>query len=227
MNEHLQEKLGYRFNDPARLDLALTHPSARYELNLPDDNQRLEYLGDAALGLAAAQYLFTQFTKLPEGQLTVLRSNLTSTNALADVARSLELGQALLLGRGEEQSGGRDKSNNLADVLEAVIGAIYLDGGISAVNDLFARLFAPRLDTAEAAVAGTANYKGLLQEWAQKDGIPCPTYQVISEEGPAHHRLFQIEVAIPDGRKAVGSGLSKRIAEQNAAQNLLTLIRGT
>lgn len=223
MNEQCQNIFGYQFNDRTLLDLALTHPSARYELNLPDDNQRLEYLGDAALGLAAANYLFHHFRDLPEGQLTMLRSNLTSTSTLAELARSIGLGAQLTLGRGEEQSGGRDKSNNLADALEAVIGAIYLDGTMSAVDDVFFRNFIPLLDVA-ASSASTINHKGVLQEWAQKGGYSCPTYAVIDEEGPAHQRFFRIEARLTDGRKAIGQGSSKRAAEQDAAMNLLALL---
>lgn len=223
MNETHQEIFGYRFHDSALLDLALTHPSARYERNLPDDNQRMEYLGDAVLGLASAKYLYYNFRDLPEGQLTMLRSNLTSTATLAEMARINGLGTLLALGRGEEQSGGRNKSNNLADALEAVIGAIYLDGTMTAVEEVFLRLFVPLLDTT-ATSASSANYKGILQEWAQKAGLPCPIYTVVEETGPAHQRMFAIEVQLTDGRKTTGHGSSKRFAEQEAAMKLLSQI---
>jgi len=223
MNDIQHDILGYRFQNQDLLQLALTHPSARYERNLPDDNQRLEYLGDAVLGLAAANYLYHHFRELPEGQLTMLRSNLTSTTTLAEMARNNGLGPLLALGRGEEQSGGREKSNNLADTLEAVIGAIYLDGTMAAVEDVFSRLFVPLLDGATTSPS-SANYKGILQEWAQKAGLPCPGYSVVEEAGPAHLRLFSIEVQLVDGRKATGQGSTKRAAEQEAAMKLLSQI---
>jgi ribonuclease III len=224
MSESLHDKLGYRFTNANLLRFALTHPSARHELNLADDNQRLEYLGDAALGLAAADYLFHHYPNLPEGQLTILRSNLTSTGTLAALARSIDLGGALTLGRGEEQSGGREKSNNLADALEAVIGALYLDGGMSPVADLFLHLFAPKLND-ELSGSASMNYKGALQEWAQKEGLPCPHYHVVRDEGPAHQRHFVIEVRLSDERKAIGEGSTKRVAEQAAAMILLNQLQ--
>lgn len=222
MYEDLMLRLGYTFRDPLLLTLALTHPSARNEHNLPDDNQRLEYLGDAALGLVTAAHLYLDHPDLGEGELTVRRSQVTSTTALANVARAIELGPALILGHGEEQSGGRDKPNNLADAVEAILGAAYLDGGLDAVRTIFEQTIAPRL--APATSGDTTNYKGLLQEWAQRRGHTCPTYRVAHVDGPAHQRLFTVVVSLDDGRTASGNGVSKRTAEQQAARELFDKI---
>ena len=219
MYDALMHRLGYTFRDPLLLTLALTHPSARNEHNLPDDNQRLEYLGDAALGLATAATLYRDHPGLGEGELTVRRSQVTSTTALATVARSIDLGPDLILGRGEEQSGGRDKPNNLADAVEAILGAAFLDGGLDAVCAIFDKTIAPHL--APEPSAESANYKGILQEWAQRHGHACPVYHVIHAEGPAHQRSFTVTVSLDNGLTASGCGASKRTAEQQAARELL------
>ncbi|HMO04339.1 MAG TPA: ribonuclease III [Kiritimatiellia bacterium] len=219
MYNDLMHRLGYTFHDPLLLTLALTHTSARYEHNLPDDNQRLEYLGDAALGLVTAAQLYLDHPHLDEGELTVRRSQVTSTTALATVARAIDLGPALILGRGEEQSGGRDKPNNLADAIEAILGAAYLDGGLDAVRAIFDITIAPHL--APDTATESTNYKGILQEWAQRHGHACPTYRVIQAEGPAHQRSFTVTASLDNGVNASGSGSSKRAAEQRAAKELL------
>lgn len=222
MYDDLMLRLGYTFRDPLLLTLALTHPSARNEHNLPDDNQRLEYLGDAALGLAIAATLYLDHADLGEGELTVRRSQVTSTPALATVARALGLGPALILGRGEEQSGGRDKPNNLADAIEAILGAAYLDGGLDAVRAIVEKSIAPHLDTGTSGDA--TNHKGILQEWAQQHGRGCPRYTITHAEGPAHQRLFTVTVSLDQGETATGTGASKRTAEQQAAREMLRKI---
>lgn len=224
MNQTFEEKLGYTFRDASLLRLALTHPTARYERDLSDDNQRLEYLGDAALGLAVAEHLYRHRPDLDEGRLTVLRSRLASTAALAGIARRIELGAHLDLGRGEELGGGRDKNRTLADALESVLGAAYLDGGIHAVAAIVERNFLHLLEEA-AAGNDSENHKGVLQEWAQKAGLPCPTYQLLSMSGPAHQPTFTIKVTINDELYAEAEGPSKRAAEQVAALLLLTKVR--
>ncbi len=227
MHEFIEDKLGYRFRNPGLLKQALTHPSARNELGLDDDNQRLEYLGDAALGLAVADQLYRDNPAISEGQLTILRSQLTSAAALAETARELGLGSVMILGRGEDQSGGRDKQNNLADTLEAVIGSAYLDGGLPAVQFIVAHIISPKAPSAESMEDSAGNYKGALQEWAQKNGRPCPTYQISSSTGPAHKKVFVIEAVIDETLRASAEGSSKRSAEQAAAQVLLSKIQAT
>jgi len=221
--EELETAIGYSFSDRSLLEQALTHPSLRNERQLAGDNQRMEYLGDAVLGLVSAEYLYQRHQNLPEGRLTVMRSAATSAPTLADIARAIDLGSFLRLGRGEESSGGRQKENNLADALEALIGAIYLDGGYDHVQMIFSRLFSSIMDSMEIADSSD-NPKGRLQEWAQKNGLPCPTYHVVKEEGPPHQRWFTIQVIIDDPRQAIGAGPTKRSAEADAARNLNAVV---
>jgi ribonuclease-3 len=223
MTEDLQQRLGYQFRDLALLRLAMTHPSAMNEQKLDDDNQRLEFLGDAALGLAAAEHGYLQHTGLPEGKLTSMRSAAANAAALAAIAREVNIGHHLILGVGEESSGGRDKDKNLADALEAVMGAAYLDGGMDAVRAIFKSLFTGRLDSYVSS-GGDDNPKGTLQEWAQQHGLPCPAYRVLNEEGPAHEKFFTIEAQIGEGERVTGTGKSKRSAESEAARRLLTFL---
>jgi len=220
MSHPLENRLGYSFRQNNLLEQALTHGSIRNERKMEQDNQRMEYLGDAALGLVCADYLYHHFPDLPEGRLTILRSSVTNTASLAEIARGIDLGASMSLGRGEEQSGGRDKSNNLADTMEAVIGAAYLDGGFAAVSAIFNILFAPRLDNLDDS-AGLSNPKGRLQEWAQQAGLPCPVYNVISDEGPSHQKSFIVTAVINEQLTAQGQGSTKRAAEAEAARNLI------
>lgn len=223
MLDTLQTSLDYTFRDTNFLHLALVHPSARNEWALPDDNQRLEYLGDAVLGLIAAEHGYRMNATLDEGQLTMMRSNISSTEALAAIARRTGLGRHLVLGKGEESSGGREKDNNLADTLEAVIGASYLDGGLEAARRIFARLFIPFMEDI-AAASTSDNPKGRLQEWTQARGLPPPRYEIQAEEGPPHQKTFVMEVRAGDELSAHGRGSNKRSAEADAARNLLARI---
>jgi ribonuclease III len=220
MMKELQEKINYHFIEIEILRRALTHPSARHESNLDEDNQRLEFLGDAVIGLLTAEFGYHRYKHMQEGQLTMLRSGAASTGALAGLARSLQLGAYLELGKGEENSGGRDRDNNLADALEALIGACYLDGGMAAARQVFAKIFQPMLERNSAHVLHR-NPKGELQERAQAQGWPNPEYTILSEEGPAHRPTFIVQVETADGRTATGSGNSKRAAEVEAANALL------
>jgi len=217
----LEAAIGYRFRNRAILEQALTHPSARSEQAAIDgDNQRLEFLGDAILGQLTAERLFDAFPASPEGELTAMRSHLTNGQALAATARELGFGAFLRMGKGEERSGGRSRPSNLADALEAVIGAAWQDGGRRAVERLFERVFAHRI----AALHGEtrqANPKGILQELSQKQWNHPPRYQVVAEEGPAHARHYVVAVYLPDGAAARGEGASKRAAEIAAAGELL------
>ena len=224
--DQLETTIQYAFNDRSLLELALTHPSWRHEHQLTDDNQRLEYLGDAVLGLVTAEYLYHRHPGAAEGKLTKWRSAATSTTALSTIARSVKLGAFFRLGRGEETSGGREKENNLADALEALIGAVYLDGGYQAAQQLFHVLFQPTLETMES-MDGSDNPKGHLQEWTQKNGIASPVYEVITEEGPPHQRWFTIKVQVPDQPSATGNGPTKKSAEADAARNMLAVLNIT
>ena len=213
--QSLEKRIGYRFKEKQLLKTALTHPSYRYEN--PDaetDNQRLEFLGDSVLGLLAADALMKEHSEAPEGELTQLKSALASGASLAPIAAQLELGASLRMGRGEQAAGGAERESNLEDVLEALIGAIWLDGGLKAARRFFDRHIFQTLETAEPAML---NPKGTLQEFAQKKGYGIPDYTVLEESGPDHDRLFKVEVTVSTfGYR--GEGRSRREAEKKAAE---------
>lgn len=218
----LEQRLGYVFNDPDRLVAALTHRSFSAEAGRPGEaeNQRLEFLGDAVLGVVAAEWLLDHCPGWPEGPLTKLRSRLTNAAALARVARRLELGDYLQLGKGEEQSGGRDKGAVLADALEALLGALWRDGGAAAIRPVFEHWFADELAAAVAAGADD-NPKGELQEWMQRKWKASPRYEVVTEQGPAHARQFKVAVYHGQELLGAGEGASKRAAEMISARHAL------
>ena len=211
----LEDRLGYRFTDLSLLELALTHRSWCAEHAGSTSNERLEFLGDAVLGMVVTQTLYERYRDLAEGDLAKTRAALVNAVTLADVGRSLDLGEVLRLGRGEDGSGGRNKPSLLADATEAVIGAVYLDGGIAAAEGLVGRLFGSRLD-AEARNPGHTDFKTRLQEVMAARGLGRPVYEVTSS-GPAHHTRFRAEVRAGDVA-GVGEGLSKKDAEQHAAE---------
>jgi len=220
----LEKKLGYRFRDKALLELALTHPSFRYETeNGGGDNQRLEFLGDAVLNCLAGSHLFCAFEDMNEGALTRLRSRLTSGRTLAQVARGLELGEWLEMGKGEVGSGGRKRSSNLADALEAVIGAAYLDGKLRAAQKVFCTVLVPLLDKLMDN-DWEHNPKGELQQYAQGKWKAGPEYQLIGKEGPQHAAVFSVRVVLPDGMQAHGEGTSRQQAEMQAAKAALQVL---
>ncbi len=206
--------LGHRFNDPALLELALTHRSWCAEHSGSSSNERLEFLGDAVLSLVVTRRLYERFGDWAEGDLAKARASLVNAATLAEVGRSVGLGEQLRLGRGEDASGGRGKPSILADAVEAVIGAVYLDGGIGAADDSIARLLGARLD-AVASSPGHADFKTRLQELAARLGLDPPCYHVTTS-GPAHHRQFRAEVRAGD-EAGVGAGSTKKDAEQQAA----------
>lgn len=217
----LEGYLGYQFYNKKLLATALTHPSYRYEkTDVKEDNQRLEFLGDAALGLIAASYLFTTFPHLPEGELTRLRSQLANKNMLGKIAAQIDLGQFIQLGQGEKRSGGSRRLSTLADTMEAIIGAAYLDNGMMAVQTIFHILFIPMFQSLYKE-GSEDNPKGTLQEIMQKDRKTSPTYQLISEEGPAHARKFIVEVAVEGQTLARGEGPNKKAAEREAAERAM------
>ena len=220
----LAERLGHRFADPALLERSLTHASvgdgaARPGRGPARDNERLEFLGDRVLGLLTAERLLEQFPDAAEGELAPRLNLLVSREACARVARRLELGPALRLAGGESKGGGRDKSSILAGACEAVIAALYIDGGLDAARGFFTRWWADEF-AALPAVGQTLEVKLALQQWAQKAGKPIPTYTVISREGPDHAPMFTVQVQVEGVAPAVGAGSSRQAAEKSAAQAL-------
>ena len=214
--EALEEKLGYRFTDRSLLENALTHSSYANENRARgmQSNERLEFLGDSVQGMVVADYLYRTHPDLPEGDLTRTRAALVCEESLAEVARTLELGAYLKLGRGEEAGGGRTRPSITADAVEAVLAAVYLDGGIGSARKLIQRFI---LDKEEEKSA-SRDYKTALQELVQRESGQVLGYQLIGAEGPDHAKIFSVEVdlnGVPIGR---GKGRSKKEAEQNAAK---------
>lgn len=211
----LEQRLGHVFAEPDLLHRALSHRSWVAESGDEHSNERLEFLGDAVLGWVIADLVFAEYADLAEGALTDLRKSVVNARALAEVALELELGQHLLLGRGEDAAGGRGKVSILSDALEAVLGAVYLDGGPPAAFALVKRLFVPRLDTAIDTL-DTLDYKSALQERLAHDGRVGPDYKVRST-GPDHDKRFFARVLVAKELLGAGEGRSKKAAEQAAA----------
>jgi ribonuclease-3 len=210
--------------EPELLERALTHRSYAYENGGLPTNERLEFLGDAVLGLVVTDALYTTHDDLPEGSLAKLRASVVNTRALADVARALELGRWLRLGRGEEVTGGRDKNSILADTMEAVLGAIYLDRGIAVATTVVRALFDPLMRAASEDGAAL-DWKTALQELGAARGLGVPDYR-IAESGPDHAKSFTAEVALAGDVHGGGSGRSKKEAEQNAAEAAFLALGG-
>jgi ribonuclease III len=215
----------YRFTNPSFLVEALTHKS--YVNERRDSgrkhNERLEFLGDAVLSLIMSDYLATRYPDLSEGALSKLKANLVSEAPLANAARRLNLGARLKLGRGEELSNGRDKTSLLADALEAVIAAVYLDGGFEASRNFTIEALTDELrhlDVLQEQPGGD-DYKTRFQEWCQKRYDLLPRYVVVRETGPDHQKVFEVEVQVNDRVFGIGRGYSKKEAEQEAAQQAL------
>jgi ribonuclease III len=204
------------FSDTALREAALTHRSYAFERGLSITNERLEFLGDSVLGLVVTDMAYRSYPDMPEGSLAKLRAAIVNMVALADVARTLGLGQLVLLGKGEEQSGGRDKSSILADALEAVFGAVYLDLGLGMATELIERLFRPRME-AYVRGEGDRDYKTILQELASQELRAMPDYR-IEERGPDHEKEFTATVFLAGEPMGTGNGRSKKEAEQQAAR---------
>jgi len=217
--EAFQHSLGHCFCDPNLLLCALTHPS--YVNEHPEDgvgdNQRLEFLGDAVLDFVAGAWVYRHYPDFKEGRMTRLRAALVRTETLARLARQTGIGEALRIGHGEEESGGRERDANLCDAFEAVVGALYLDGGMAAAEAFVEPLIEP---VAEATLAAEADWdaKSRLQEWSQAERGVTPRYRIVAEKGPDHAKTFVAEVLL--GKEVVGQGVgrSKQAAEQAAAQ---------
>ena len=247
----LETALNYRFQNPALLHQALTHSSLAHELEtrgeagalegaeqrreLSGDNEQMEFLGDAVLGLVTSQLLFRRFPSYQEGRLSKLRAHLVSARHLVKVARQLQLGRYLLLGKGEERSGGRSKPALLADALEALIAAVYLDGGMEpagrVIVDFVLEPELQRLESNDGVDEHFTDFKSALQEWVQAKGMAQPVYAVLSESGPEHRKLFTMQVRILEHGSeepiyvATGEDSTKKKAEQQAAKLALAHLR--
>ena len=222
----LQEALGYSFSAPALLRRALVHKSHKNENpSIGEDNERLEFLGDAVLSLLAGHLLMDLRPDASEGDLTRMRAAVVNEGALAQVAQRLGLGERLLLGRGEEQTGGRKKPSLLADACEAVLGAAYLDGGFAVARDVCERLFGESISQAAETLAREGDAKTRLQEWTQARCGEPPSYALVAQEGPDHALTFEISLSVAGREVARGRGRSKKEAEQRAAQTALEALR--
>ena len=224
--EEFQQRLGHLFADEGLLRQALTHASFGHEKRqkLPD-NQRLEFLGDAVLQLAVTAELYHRFPGLTEGRLTVLRANLVNRHHLQTLAEQLGLGEHLILGRGEENSQGRQRGSILADAMEAVIGAVFAEAGWDGARAIILRLLGPSLAAINGeGDAGEANPKGSLQEKLQAEGENPPAYRCISETGPAHARVYEVVVEWQGRELGRGNGASKKEAETRAAHAALAAL---
>ena len=229
----LQERIGYRFRDSERLRLALTHRSWRGEESgvaaeageTAADNERLEFLGDAVLGLRVSERLVEAYPQSSEGQLSRLRAWLVSARHLGVAAERLELGRCLRISRAEESIGGRNKPRLLANAAEALIAALYLDGGYAAAAGFIDRhILGASLDELTPGHLHEFAYKSALQEWAHAEGRAVPAYRILGERGPQHAKTFTVEVTLPGVYTGTGSGSSKKTAEQKAAGAALAFL---
>jgi ribonuclease-3 len=221
---NLEGRIGYTFRDKSLAIRALSHRSLNSERKLSreelaEHNEQLEFLGDSVLGILVSEYLFHRYPELPEGKLSVYKARIVSAAHLLEVARRIDLGEMLILGKGEELSGGREKKALLADGVEAVLGAVYLDGGLDAARGVVERgvlsLAAEREEADEFK-----NFKALLQEFAQAEGLPQPMYVTVATDGPEHEKTFVVEARIGPMNDAQGSGPTKKAASQIAARLL-------
>lgn len=214
----LAAELGHGFSEYDGLEQALSHSSYFHENpECPQSNERLEFLGDAVLELVVTQALFEEFEEANEGQLSRARSSLVNEMRLAEAARAIELGDCLLLGKGEQNQGGMDKNSILADAMEAIIAAVYLDGGFHAARKVVHRLLGP-LNKAPVDRARRRDYKTRLQEQVQDELRVTPRYRTVGEHGPDHDKTFSVDIEIDGNVLATGVGKSKKEAEQNAAR---------
>jgi ribonuclease III len=227
---HLKEfekKLGYRFKHRDYLKRALTHKSFANELKLAatEHNERYEYLGDAVLELSVSHLLMERFPDFPEGDLSKLRAAIVNEGHLADVARKLDLGSYLYLGKGEDQTGGRDKPSLLSDAFEAVLGAVYLDRGFGKAFGVVEKLYEDVLDRA-GGVGFVRDFKTKLQEVSQMRFRTVPRYRLLRASGPDHAKTFEVHLFINDECWGIGTGGNKKAAEQAAASQALAKLQG-
>ena len=225
----LEKALGHTFRNRELLERALTHKSRIYEKSaegqLSADNEQMEFLGDAILGFVVSESLVRQFASFPEGRLSKLKAHLVSAAHLHHVAKALELGEYLLLGRGEELSGGRAKKALLSDAVEALIAALYLDGGLDAAKPFIeTRILGSNIPPDETSEHTVTDYKSALQEMAQAKKLPPPRYVIVAEDGPEHSKTFTVEVRVGKEFISRAQGMSKKAAGQTAAQQVLEKI---
>ncbi len=227
-NSALEQRIGYRFEDPSLLDRALAHRSWAHDHHPPvPDNERLEFLGDAVLGLVVAERLFEEFA-VDEGRLTRARAGIVRRETLAAHARAIRLGEVIKLGRGEETSGGRDKDSILADCFEALLGAIYRDGGFEEAQRFIGRTFADILGQRgqDGSIHSPRDARTTLQELLQRQGQGTPRYRIVSSEGPPHDPTWTLEVLVGGEAMGTGTGRSKQEAAREAANVALDVLNG-
>jgi ribonuclease-3 len=226
--EELEQTIGYRFRQPELAVRALTHCSAVPEdalTRVRADNEQLEYLGDAVLGMLVSEHLVSTFAHWSEGQLSRSRARLVNAASLYTAARRLDLGNYLRLGKGEEKTGGREKPALLADAFEALVAAIYLDGGLPAAREFVKAALLDSAIEVEGSRLELSDHKSALQEFLQARGLPAARYSVVREAGPDHHKTFWIGVDVPGLVNATGTGANKKEAEQSAAAQALERLR--
>lgn len=226
----LEQALGHRFRDRQLIEQALTHRSRAHEDGRGQDatNESLEFLGDAVLGFVVADLVFQEFPDSDEGQKSKVKASLVSFSALARVAERIDLGSHLRLGRGEDKTGGRHKPVLLADACEAVIAAVYLDGGLAAARSCIVRLLTPLLEEMRArgvSVAGAGDFKSSLQEYLQARRQPPPVYRIVDQVGPDHDKVFTVDVQASGRTLGEATGRSRKEAEQQAARAALDALR--
>ncbi len=220
----LQEKIGYRFNSIELLRQALTHRSFSAENNQEKDNERLEFLGDAVLELTISHILYEKFPCLSEGELTKMRAGLVNELSLAELSNKITLGKYIRLGKGEEKSGGRKKSSILSDTMEAILGAIYLDGGFKRAFEVIEKLFLNKIEQENFEQKPLKDYKSMLQEFTQANSHVLPIYKVLEAKGPDHDKHFTVGLWLNEKFLATGKGKSKKEAEQQAAKKALEVL---
>ncbi len=218
----LQQNIGYEFKNKQLLELALTHPSTRVNNNRLEDNQRLEFLGDAVLQLAISQYLYEKYPEYDEGKLTSIRTKMVCRSALVAMAKALQIGDCLILAQGLEKMGGRTNPHNLEDAIEAVLGAVYLDGGLESAVQVLRNINHkyPYLEK-----IGMQNSKGALQEYLQSRKMELPEYIVLEQSGPAHDAKFTVALYIEGDQICSAQDKSIKAAEQKAAQIALECLQ--
>lgn len=219
----IEQQISYTFKDKRLLSLAFTHSSFAHEQQQETpQNERLEFLGDAVLGLIISEHLYTHFKKMPEGRLSQIKSQLINASACTHYMKKINIHSHILLGKGEKMALSKGKNSILADLFEALIGAIYLDGGLtSAKNFLFKYFFT---DIEMIIQEPKENYKALLQDFCQQVHKVTPSYHLLQEEGPDHHKTFSVSVNMGDQVLGIGQGTSKKEAQQHAAKNALESI---
>ena len=221
--DNLEERIGYRFNDRALLKQALTHSSFANEqkINKAPDYERLEFLGDAVLELVSSEYLFREHKQLSEGELTKMRASMVCEPSLAFCARDLELGKFIRLGKGEDSTGGRERDSIVSDAMEALIGAIYLDGGFAHARNFIERFVLTDIEHKKLFYDSKSNLQELIQGRLKKDF----SYELLEESGPEHNKTFRVHVQMSGEILGEGSGRTKKAAEQQAAYKALLLLR--